>query len=354
MRLHLYVNQRTLRAIFVFAFSLFCIIGLGNVEPAFGQNDGVTNIFRPLAQPAQEIKETSFLVLVVCAVIFIVVGGLLVYSLIRFRHRAGDEASEPPQVYGSNQIELAWTVMPILIVFVLILVTSRTIADIQNRKPPPGALQATVVGHQWWWEIRYPELGLVTANELHVPASTVDSRQPTFLKLLSADVAHSFWVPQLAGKTDLIPNRENRMWIEPTKPGTYLGNCAEYCGTQHARMLIRVIVHSPDEFVRWVKDQQQAASEDTSAAAGRKAFLANSCVNCHTIRGTSAQGKFGPDLTHLMSRETLAAGVVPNTADNLRQWVRDPQKAKVGCLMPNMQMTDQEVDQLVAYLQTLK
>jgi len=354
MRLHLYVNQRTLRAVFVFAFSLFCIIGLGYLEPAFGQNDGVTNIFRPLSQPAQEIKETSFLVLVVCAVIFIVVGGLLVYSIVRFRHRAGDEASEPPQVYGSNQIELAWTVMPILIVFVLILVTSRTIADIQNRKPPPGAVQATVVGHQWWWEIRYPELGIVTANELHVPASTVDSRQPTFLKLLSADVAHSFWVPQLAGKTDLIPNRENRMWIEPTKPGTYLGNCAEYCGTQHARMLVRVIVHSPDEFVRWVKDQQQVASEDTSVAAGRKAFLANSCVNCHTIRGTSAQGKFGPDLTHLMSRETLAAGAVPNTADNLRQWVRDPQKAKVGCLMPNMQMTDQEVDQLVAYLQTLK
>jgi cytochrome c oxidase subunit II len=354
MRLHLYVNQRTLRAVFVFAFSLFCIIGLGYLEPAFGQNDGVTNIFSPLSQPAQEIKETSLLVLAVCAVIFVIVGGLLTYSIVRFRHRAGDEASEPPQVYGSNQIELAWTVMPILIVFVLILVTSRTIADIQNRKPPPGAVQATVVGHQWWWEIRYPELGIVTANELHVPASTVNSRQPTFLKLLSADVAHSFWVPQLAGKTDLIPNRENRMWIEPTKPGTYLGNCAEYCGTQHARMLIRVIVQSPDEFVRWVKDQQQSASEDTSAAEGRKAFLANSCVNCHTIRGTSAQGKFGPDLTHLMSRETLAAGAVPNTADNLRQWVRDPQKAKVGCLMPNMQMTDQEVDQLVAYLQTLK
>ena len=354
MRLHLYLNQRTLRAVFVFAFSLFCIIGLGDVEPTFGQNDSVTNIFRPLAQPAQEIKETSFLVLVVCAVIFIVVGGLLVYSIVRFRHRAGDEASEPPQVYGSNQIELAWTVMPILIVFVLILVTSRTIADIQNRKPPPGAVQATVVGHQWWWEIRYPELGIVTANELHVPASTVDSRQPTFLKLLSADVAHSFWVPQLAGKTDLIPNRENRMWIEPTKPGTYLGNCAEYCGTQHARMLIRVIVQKPDEFDRWVKEQQQATSITTSAAEGRRAFFANSCVNCHTIRGTSAQGKFGPDLTHFMSRETLAAGAAPNTPENLRLWVRDPQRIKLGCLMPNMQMTDTEVDQIVAYLQTLK
>src|SRR5262245_63027999 len=168
---------------------MWIIVG-GYIEPVFG-SDGVTNIFRPLSQPAQEIKETSFLVLAICAAIFVIVGGLLLYSIVRFRHRAGDEASEPPQVYGSNQIELAWTVLPILIVFVLILVTSRTIADIQNRKPPPDAVKATVVGHQWWWEIRYPELGIVTANEPHVPASTKDRRQPTFLKLLSADVAQS-------------------------------------------------------------------------------------------------------------------------------------------------------------------
>ncbi|HEY6806744.1 MAG TPA: cytochrome c oxidase subunit II [Pyrinomonadaceae bacterium] len=338
----------------VFVFSLFWTICFLHGEPALGKTDSVTNIFGPLSQPAQEIKETSLLVLAVCAVIFVVVGGLLLYTLVRFRHRAGDEASEPPQVYGSNQIELAWTVLPILIVLVLILVTSRTIADIQNRKPPSGSVHATVVGHQWWWEIRYPELGIVTANELHVPASTGSNRQPTFLKLQSADVAHSFWVPQLAGKTDLIPNRENTMWIEPTNPGTYLGNCAEYCGTQHARMLIRVIVQSPDEFERWVRDQQQAISITTSAAEGRRSFFANSCVNCHSIRGTSAQGKFGPDLTHLMSRETLASGVVPNTTENLRLWVRDPQKIKLGCLMPNMQMSDREVDQILAYLQTLK
>ena len=320
----------------------------------FAAIDGVTDIFHPLAQPAQEIKETSLLVLSVCGVIFLVVAGLLVYALVRFRHRAGDEASEPPQVYGSNQIELAWTVLPLLIVFVLILVTSRTVADIQNRKAPPGAVQATIVGHQWWWEIRYPELGIVTANELHVPASAEGASRPTFLKLRSADVAHSFWVPQLAGKTDLIPNRENVMWIEPTTPGTYLGNCAEYCGTQHARMLIRVVVQTPDEFAEWAKEQQQSALTDNSAAEGRKTFFANSCVNCHTIKGTSAQGKFGPDLTHLMSRQTLAAGVAPNTHDKLWQWVRDPQKIKVGCLMPNMQLTDAQVDQIVAYLQTLK
>ena len=330
------------------------VVIAGHVHPAFGNPAQVTNLLQPLSQPAQEIKELSLLVLAICSTIFLIVVGLLVYAIVRFRHRPGDEASEPPQIYGSNQIETAWTVLPILIVFVLILVTSRTIADIQNRKALPGAVHATVVGHQWWWEIRYPELGIVTANELHVPASDGSRRQPTFLKLQSADVAHSFWVPQLAGKTDVIPGRENSMWFEPTQPGTYLGNCAEYCGMQHARMLIRVIVHPPGEFERWVAEQKRAAAEEPSAQDGRRVFFANSCVNCHTIRGTSAQGAFGPDLTHLMSRETLASGAAPNAPEGLRAWVRDPQKLKVGCLMPNMQMTDPEVDQIVSYLKTLK
>jgi cytochrome c oxidase subunit 2 len=354
MRLRLPLYHKMFRRLTLLSVSAAWIIIAGYSEPVFGDPGGITNIFRPLSQPAQEVKELSLLVLAICATIFLIVGGLLVYTIIRFRHRAGDDASEPPQIYGSNQIELAWTVLPVLIVFVLVLVTSRSIANIQNRKAPPGAVHATVIGHQWWWEIRYPELGVVTANELHVPASDGSRRQPTFLKLQSADVAHSFWVPQLAGKTDLIPNRENLMWIEPTEPGTYLGNCAEYCGTQHARMLIRVIVHPPGEFERWVAQQKQPAVEETSAQEGRKVFFANSCVNCHTIQGTSAQGKFGPDLTHLMSRETLASGAAPNTPDSLRLWVRDPQKIKVGCLMPNMQMTDEEVDQIVAYLRTLK
>src|SRR6185295_11680642 len=301
-------------------------------EAAFGVQGGITSIFRPLSEPAQEIKATSILVLAICAVIFCIVGGLLVYTIVRYRHRAGDEASEPPQIYGSNQIETAWTVMPILIVFVLILVTSRTIVDIQDRKPAAGAVYSTVVGHQWWWEIRYPQLGIVTANELHVPASTNDNYQPTYLKLQSADVAHSFWVPQLAGKTDLIPNRENLMWIAPTQPGTYLGNCAEYCGMQHARMLIRVIVYPPAEFERWVTEQKRVAAEEPGAQEGRRVFFANSCVNCHTIRGTSAQGAFGPDLTHLMSRQTLGSGAAANTTETLRAWLRDPQKLKVGCL----------------------
>ena len=330
------------------------IVIAGYVEPVLANPSGITNIFKPLAQPAHEIREISLLVIAICSTIFLIVAGLLAYTIVRYRHRPGDEVNEPPQIYGSHQIELAWTVLPLLIVFVLILVTSRTIADIQNRKPGPGAVHATVVGHQWWWEIRYPELGIVTANELHVPASTDSLRQPAFLTLQSADVAHSFWVPQLAGKTDLIPNRQNLMWIEPTQTGTYLGNCAEYCGTQHARMLIRVIVQPPAEFERWVAEQKRAVTEDPGGQEGRKIFFANSCVNCHTIRGTSAQGRFGPDLTHLMSRETLASGAIRNTPAMLSAWVRDPQQLKVGCLMPNMQLDDEQVDQVVAYLQTLK
>ena len=314
----------------------------------------VTNIFAPLSTPAEAVYEAALLVLVICAGIFLVVGGLLAYTIIRFRRRPADSGREPPQVYGSNQIELAWTVVPVLIVFVLILVTARTIYDVQGAAPPADALNVTVIGHQWWWEIRYPELGIVTANELHVPVSEPTKRRPTFLTLESADVAHSFWAPQLAGKTDLIPNRTNRMWIEPKQPGTYLGNCAEYCGTQHARMLLRVIAHPPGEFEQWVAAQRQPPVEDPQARAGREVFFSTSCVNCHTINRTQARGTFGPDLTHLMSRDTLAAGAVPNTPATLRAWVRDPQTLKEGCLMPNMQLADTELDHLVAYLLSLK
>ena len=318
-----------------------------------GEPDTVTNIFKPLSTPAESVYQAALLTLAVCAVIFLIVGGFLAYTTIRFRRRTAGDDLEPPQIYGSNQIELAWTVLPVLIVFVLILVTSRTIADVQNKQAAPDSLKVTVVGHQWWWEIRYPDLGIVTANEIHVPVSDAAKPRQTFLRLESADVAHSFWVPQLAGKTDLIPNRVNMMWIEPKQVGTYLGNCAEYCGTQHARMLLRVIVHEPDDFARWAAAQQQNGAEDPQVKAGRDVFFSTSCVNCHTIGGTSARGRFGPDLTHLMSRNTLASGAAPNTPEKLRAWVRDPQTIKDGSLMPNMQLTETELDQLVAYLQTL-
>ncbi len=314
----------------------------------------VTSIFKPLSAPAEMVYETSLLALLVCAGIFLVVGGLLAYAVIKFRAKPGDDQREPPQIYGSNQLELAWTVIPILIVFVLTLVTARTIADVQNAKLPDGALQVRVVGHQWWWEIIYPEHGVVTANELHIPVSSREQRRPTALKLESADVAHSFWVPQLAGKTDLIPNHANKMWVEPYATGTYLGNCAEFCGNQHAQMRIRVVVESPEDFAKWIADQKRPVVMDPVVRAGHDLFMRTACVNCHRVAGTVAVGVFGPDLTRLMTRATIAAGAAPNKTEHLRAWVRDPQTIKPGCLMPNMQLTAVEVDQIVSYLQTLK
>jgi cytochrome c oxidase subunit 2 len=290
------------------------------------------------------------LVLAICGAIFVIVTGLLVYTVFRFRHRAGDETREPAQVYGSNQIEIAWTVLPILIVVVLTMATARVINAVQNKPMTADALQVSVIGHQWWWEIRYPALGIVTANEVHVPVSSMLQSRLTFLRLESADVAHGFWVPKLAGKTDVIPGRKNSMWIEPKEEGVYLGNCSEYCGTQHANMLLSVVVESPEAFSRWAEAQKQEAASAGNAAK----FLALSCVNCHTVSGTSAKGTFGPDLSHLMSRTTLASGAIPNTPENLRAWIRDPQTIKPGNYMPNMQLNDTELDQVVAYLATLK
>jgi cytochrome c oxidase subunit 2 len=283
-----------------------------------------------------------------------VVGGLLAYSLIRFRRRPGDEAREPPQVYGSNQIELAWTVVPVLIVVVLFLATVRYIFGIQGLQPSPHALEATIVGHQWWWEIRYPQLGITTANELHVPVSDPTHPIPIFLTLESADVIHSFWVPQLAGKMDVIPNKTNQVWIDPRTPGLYVGQCAEYCGLQHAGMLLRVIVQSQDEFAHWVETQQAPAHDDPGVRRGRDLFQSVACINCHTVRGTTANGLFGPDLTHLMSRATLAAGLAKNTPETLRAWIDDPGNLKPGALMPAMKLSPAELDQLVAYLLTLR
>src|SRR3989442_5373971 len=222
------------------------------------------SVFAPVSTPAFAIRELSFLVLAIVTFIFVVVAGLTVYAIIRYRRRPGDDGREPPQVYGSTQIELAWTVVPFLIVIVLFLTTARYIFAIERHAAPPDALEITVVGNQWWWEIRYPGLGIVTANELHVPVSDATRPTPTFITLESADVIHSFWVPQLAGKMDVIPNKTNRVWIDPQTPGTYVGQCAEYCGLQHALMLLIVVVHPREEFDRWVAVQQAPARDDAS------------------------------------------------------------------------------------------
>jgi cytochrome c oxidase subunit II len=314
----------------------------------------IPNIFKPASTPAEAIIHLSWLVLAITGAIFVIVFILIVYSAVKFRRRPGDDGREPPQVYGSNQVELAWTVIPVLIVLILFLATARVIHSIEDAPEPPGAVRVTVIGHQYWWEIRYPNLGIVTANELHVPVSESTGRTPSFLTLLSADTDHSFWVPQLAGKTDLIPNRPNRMWIDPHQTGVYLGQCAQYCGVEHAKMLLRVYVDSKEEFEQWARAQNTDAASASTVEEGRRIFASTGCINCHAVRGTVANGRFGPDLTHLMSRDTIAAGIVANNPDTLRKWIQDPDSMKEGSLMPAMKLTDGDLDAVVAYLVTLR
>jgi cytochrome c oxidase subunit 2 len=311
-------------------------------------------MFKPRATPADSAFNVSILMLAICTGIFVVVAGLLTFTIVRFRRHRMDDGREPAQVYGSNRIEIAWIVIPVLIVVTLGMATARAVVEVQKKRLPADALKVTVIGHQWWWELRYPELGIVTANELHVPLSTTAKPAVTALKLESADVAHSFWVPQLAGKTDLIPGITNNMWIDPRQEGVFLGNCAEYCGMQHANMLLRVIVDSPEDFERWAAAQKMDAVTDPTLESARATFLSLNCINCHTVSGTIAKGTFGPDLSHLMSRATLASGMIPNTAENLHAWLKDPQAIKPGNLMPNMQLNPRELDEVLKYLSSLK
>jgi cytochrome c oxidase subunit 2 len=314
----------------------------------------VPNIFEPQSTPADSIFHLSRFVLTITGLIFLVVFGLLVYAVAKFRSQGRDDAREPAQVYGSTQIELAWTIIPILIVVVLFAATARVIHAIQDAPKPATAVEVTAIGHQFWWEFRYPGLGIVTANELHIPLSDPAQPTPTFLKLLSADTDHSFWIPQLAGKTDLIPNRVNEMWMDPHSTGVYIGQCAQYCGTQHAKMLLRVYVDSAEGFQAWAQAQKQPANRDEKEAAGRRVFENTACVNCHAVGGIGATGRFGPDLTHLMSRSTIASGAAENTHENLRLWIQNPDAIKPGSLMPAMQLGDADLDALVRYLETLR
>src|SRR6266852_4820868 len=347
------VSERRKIAIVLRALVLLC----GSAVAAFAEPAGAsmspTNIFAPVSTPAQSIFDLSRLVLMVTAAIFVVVFSLLAYAVVKFRKRRASDGHEPAQVYGSTQVELAWTVIPILIVVVLFLAAARVIASIQNASGTCNAIEVTVIGHQFWWEYRYPSLKVVTANELHIPVSDPAHPTPTFLTLLSADTDHSFWVPRLAGKTDLIPNHPNQMWIDPHETGIFLGQCAQYCGTQHAKMLLRVYVQSREQFDRWVREQQQLPSA-TAVSAGRRVFESTACVNCHAVSGTPAKGVFGPDLTHLMSRDTIASGAAPNTQEMLRLWIKNPDAIKPGSKMPAMGLSDQDLDAVTAYLETLR
>jgi cytochrome c oxidase subunit 2 len=321
--------------------------------PAFAQEGTPPqpSALNPAGPNSAAIASLFNIVLVMATVVFVVVEGLIVISAFRFRRRTKD-TSEPTQVHGNTKAEIAWTILPALIVvtlFVMALQTQQTL----DTKPAAAAEQMTikVIGHQFWWEYQYPELGITTATDLVIPTGKVVN-----LELSSVDVIHSFWVPQLNGKTDAFPNHINYTWLQANTPGLYYGQCAELCGASHANMRVVVVAKSPEEFDQWVKDQQSPAAAPTDALAqqGQQIFATGACIGCHTINGTAANGKVGPNLTHGASRTSIAGGSLTNTEGNLRRWLTNPPAVKPGSIMPNLNLTKTEIDALTAYLQSLK
>jgi len=280
-------------------------------------------------------------------VIFIAVEGALLYVCWRFRDRPG--APIPKQIHGHTVLEISWTIAFALVLLIIGIPTIRIIFKTQEA-PAATDLRVDVAGKQWWWEFKYPELNVTTANELHLPVG----RAVAFY-LYAPDVIHSFWIPHLGGKRDVVPHRVNRLTMTPEVPGEYLGQCAEYCGMSHANMRFRVIVHPKDEFDQWVKTQLAPAVEPTEPLAqkGKELFTQSTCVGCHTIAGISG-GQIGPNLTHFGSRKSLAANLMANTPANVAKWIENPDHMKPGARMPNLGMTSEQSQAIAAYLLSLK
>ena len=308
--------------------------------------DGARSTLVARSDFARQILGLYGLITWACIGIALVVCLLLGWVLLRYRERPA--APAPRQTRGHTLLELGWTVAPALVLLVIAVPTIQVIFRTQAPLKP-GALEVVVRGLQWWWEFRYPALGVVTANELHLP-----SGRPALLRLQGADVIHSFWVPQLGGKRDVVPGRVNLIALTPDTPGEYTGQCAEFCGASHALMGLRVIVDGPEAFDRWVAAQKAPPVEAGGHAAdGRAVYARSACVGCHTIRGLSA-GTLGPDLTHVGSRKTLGAGLLPNTPDTLVAWLLDPGRLKPGVKMPRLPLTEGEARALATYLLSLK
>ena len=281
--------------------------------------------------------------------VFVVVEGFLLYAIIKFRGKPDDP--EPKQFHGSTVLEIVWTAIPAVILVLIAVPTIRVIFE-TAKTPDDGALVVEVVGHQWWWEFRYPEYGITTANEMHVPVGrTVD------IRMISDDVLHSFWLPQLAAKRDVFPKRETRIWFTAEVSGRYSGQCAEFCGIQHGRMGFQVVASDPADFSAWVDAMAAAtapvaiADSTSQAAAGQQLFLTKACVGCHSLNAAAPPaGLIGPNLANIGARTHIAAGMLENTDENLARWIRDPQGFKEGSKMLNLGLTEAETEALVAYL----
>jgi cytochrome c oxidase subunit 2 len=313
-----------------------------------------TSVFNPRGDGARHIADLWMIMLIIAVVVYLQV--IALFSLAVFRRgRASAAESVPPDTRPPSRRALLFIIangiaIPLVILAVVFgfnLVTLEALS-------PSGtvsALTIEVIGHRWWWEVRYPAHDVVTANEIVIPTGS-----QVELRLTSADVIHSLWVPVLNGKADLIPGQTNRMRLHTDEAGVYHGFCAELCGVQHAKMRFQVIAQPPEDFEAWLAQQQQSAPapQDALTLRGQQIFLGTACVYCHTVRGTNASGVIGPDLTHLASRRTLAAGIVPNTPGYLSGWIVDPQSIKPGNLMPPMYIESADLQALLAYLETLQ
>jgi len=348
----IWFQRKHIRRAWLFVSTLTAAVALALVSaaPAYAQDGVPPSALDPKGPNGAAISSLFGIVLAIAAVVFVIVEGMLLFSAWRFRQRPND-TTEPKQVHGNTRFEIAWTIAPAIIVvvlFVLALQTQQTL----DAKPAPVSdqLNVKVIGHQWWWEYQYTDLNITTATDLVIPVGKVVN-----LDITAADVIHSFWIPQLNGKTDAFPNRINHSWIQADAAGTFYGQCAELCGPSHANMRAVVIAKDQADFDAWVQQQLATPTAKTDLAAqGEQLFLGGACIGCHMVNGTTAQGKVGPNLTHVGSRTSIAGGTLTATEGNFKRWLKNPPAIKPGSLMPNLNLSDADINALTAYLMSLK
>ncbi len=336
-------SQRRARPRILRRLALLAAAGVlaGCKSPAFMQ---------PASSISSKVTHLYVIVLIMSALVFVLVEGLLLYNIFRYRKRPGDDTI-PEQSYRNLRLEIIWTAIPVLLVAVLFVLTIRTANSVAAPPPRPNDLNLHITGHRWWWEFAYPDLGIVTANELHIPEGAVVQ-----VDLDSVDVIHSFWVPQLAGKTDAIPGQTNHMWLTADETGEFRGHCAELCGLNHAYMRILVVVEPQEEFDAWVANQQQLPTQPQTdlQKQGAQIITTGICHNCHTLGEHEGLQPIGPNLTHLFSRKTFAGASFNLNEDNIRRWLQHSAEMKPGNDMAKISPSDEQVDALMAYLKTLK
>lgn len=304
-------------------------------------------IMQPAGDNARQTLDLFIILLIGSGIILVGVEGWIIYALIAYRRRAGNDGI-PPQTHGNNTLEAVWTAIPTAIVIALAVLTIRTIM-VQAAEPGPDALRVNVYGNQWWWEFEYPEYGVTTANEIYLVAD-----REAALTLQSEDVIHGFWIPKLSGKMDVVPGRVNGFKFTPEEVGVYEGQCTEFCGWAHADMRIKTFVVTQAEFDDWVAIQTRDASVEQQESEGARLMVSKTCNACHAIRGTIIQGQEGPELTAFGIRTVIGSNIVPNTPENLRAWIQNPEQIKPGVLMPALGLTDAETDTIATFLEGLR